>query len=235
VPKSHLAGVQQALWSAGAGVIGEYSKCGFVTEGTGSFEGSAAANPAIGERGRLEEVAEARLEVICPERLVSEALRLLREAHPYEEPACDVYPLAADTSHGGSGRVGVLSAGDGTGAAHKISFAEFLSLVNTKLSVAQLPYVGDLRRSIARVAIACGAGGEFLPAAVSRSCDVLLTGEARFHTCLEARTAGIALVMAGHYATERPAMESLAAALAREFPGISAWASEVERDPIQWR
>ncbi len=231
VPKSHLAGVRQALWSAGAGVIGEYSKCGFVMEGMGSFEGSAATNPAIGERGRLEEVAEARIEVVCPERLVSEALRLLREAHPYEEPACDVYPLAADTSRRGSGRVGILAADAG----HKIPLAEFLALVKSKLAVAQLPFVGDVRRSIARVAIACGAGGEFLPAAVSQSCDVLLTGEARFHACLEARTAGIALVMAGHYATERPAMESLAAALSREFPAITAWASEVERDPIQWR
>jgi putative NIF3 family GTP cyclohydrolase 1 type 2 len=129
----------------------------------------------------------------------------------------------------------VLSAGDGADAAHKISLAEFLALVKSKLAVGPLPFVGDARRSIARVAIACGAGGEFLPAAVSQSCDVLLTGEARFHTCLEARTAGIALVMAGHYATERPAMESLAGALALEFPGISAWASEVERDPIQWR
>jgi putative NIF3 family GTP cyclohydrolase 1 type 2 len=61
-----------------------------------------------------------------------------------------------------------------------------------------------------------------------------LTGEARFHTCLEARTAGIGLVLAGHYATERPAMEYLAGILSHEFPGISVWASQVERDPVQW-
>jgi putative NIF3 family GTP cyclohydrolase 1 type 2 len=84
------------------------------------------------------------------------------------------------------------------------------------------------------VAIACGSGGEFLSAAIARNCDVLLTGEARFHTCLEARGVGIGLVLAGHYATERPAMEHLAAVIASEFPGVTAWASEVERDPVQW-
>ena len=235
VPKANLAAVQRAVWSAGAGIIGEYANCSFVTEGTGSFEGSAAANPAVGERGKLEEVAEARLEVVCPERLVPEALRRLREAHPYEEPAYDVYPLAPQTSRRGSGRMGVLEAADRTGAAHKISLAEFLTLVKSKFPVAELPYVGDLRRSVSRVAIACGAGGDFLPAAIGKSCDVLLTGEARFHTCLEARTAGVGLVMAGHYATERPAMENLAAALSREFPQVSAWASEVERDPVHWK
>jgi dinuclear metal center YbgI/SA1388 family protein len=234
VPKAQLAAVQRAVWSAGAGVIGEYSNCSFVTDGTGSFEGSAAANPAVGERGRLEDVAEARLEVVCPERLVPEALRRLREAHPYEEPACDVYPLADQIGRRGSGRMGVLASAEGGSPAHKISLAEFLALVKAKLPVAQLEYVGDLRRSISKVAIACGAGGEFLPAAIGKSCDVLLTGEARFHSCLEARTAGIGLVMAGHYATERPAMETLAAALSREFPQVSAWASEVERDPVHW-
>lgn len=233
VPREHLVAVQEALWSAGAGVIGEYSKCSFVLDGIGSFEGSAAANPAVGLKERLEQVAEARLEVICPERLVPEALRRLRSAHPYEEPACDVYSLSGSLSSCGAGRIGTVAL-DEPAAAPEMTLADFLELVKARLGISQVSFVGDLRRPVSRVAIACGAGGEFLPAALGNHCDVLLTGEARFHTCLEARTAGMGLVLAGHYASERPALEYLAAVLAEAFPGISAWASEVERDPLQW-
>jgi dinuclear metal center YbgI/SA1388 family protein len=235
VPRPHLTAVQEALWSGGTGVIGEYSKCSFVLEGTGSFEGSPAANPAVGQAQRLETVAEARVEVVCPERLVPEALRRLRGAHPYEEPAYDVYPLKPDNPRRGSGRIGLLprSAAAGTGAPSPL--ADFVALVKTKLAISEAAYTGEPQRPISLVAIACGSGGEFLPASIGKRCDALLTGEARFHTCLEARAAGVGLVLAGHYATERPAMEYLAGVLAREFPGITAWPSEAERDPVQWK
>jgi hypothetical protein len=218
-------------------VIGEYFKCSFVLDGTGSFEGSATAHPAVGQSQQLEHVAEARLEVVCPEGLVGEALRGLRSAHPYEEPAFDVYPLKNDSIRRGAGRMGLLAGANprSAGAASGISLADFLALVKAKLDVSELPFVGDLKQSVSRVAIACGSGGEFLHAAVGKNSDVLLTGEARFHTCLEARTAGIGLVLAGHFATERPAVDYLATVLSRQFPGISAWASQVERDPVQWK
>ena len=231
VPRAHLAAVQEAVWSAGAGTIGEYARCSFVLEGTGTFKGSAASNPAIGQPQRLEHVAEARLEVICPERLVPEALFRLRAAHPYEEPACDVYPLAERNGPLGAGRMGHVAIG---GAAAPPTLSDWLATVKTRLGVTALPYVGDLSQPVSRVAIACGSGGEFLKEAIGGKCDVLLTGEARFHTALEARTAGIGLMLAGHYATERPALEFLASFFVREFPEISAWASDVERDPIQW-
>jgi putative NIF3 family GTP cyclohydrolase 1 type 2 len=87
---------------------------------------------------------------------------------------------------------------------------------------------------VSRVGICCGSGGELLAAAIARGCDAFVTGEARFHTCLEARAAGIGLVLAGHYATERPAMEHLAEILSREFPGTTVQASRAERDPIEY-
>jgi len=226
VPRSHLAAVQTALWEAGAGTIGEYSKCSFVIHGTGTFEGSSLANPAIGQAQRLEEVAEARVEIVCPESLVPEALRRLRSAHPYEEPACDVYPLVPRPSKIGTGRLGEL--------ATPVSLGEFVRQVQKCLGTGPLQLTGDPKQSVSRVAIACGSGGEFLSAAIRRKCDVLLTGETRFHTCLEARGAGIGLILAGHYETERPAMQHLAAVISREFPDVTAWASEVERNPVQW-
>lgn len=112
---------------------------------------------------------------------------------------------------------------------------EFVDLVKTRLQTRSLEHVGNAQRLVRRVAIACGSGGEFLRDAIASGCDVLLTGEARFHAALEAEAAGIGLVLAGHYATERPALERLAERLGQEFPALSATASQVERDPLSWR
>ena len=101
VPESDLAKVSDALFAAGAGVIGQYSKCSFRVAGTGTFHGSDASHPVVGQKGRREEVAEWRLEAICPEAKLEAVTRALRSAHSYEEPAFDIYPLAQDPSRFG--------------------------------------------------------------------------------------------------------------------------------------
>ena len=82
--------------------------------------------------------------------------------------------------------------------------------------------------------MACGSAAEFLDDAARHDCDVLVTGEARFHACLEARAKGVAMILAGHYATERPGVEELAEVIAQHFPGLPATASAVEQDPLRW-
>ncbi len=226
VPQESLESVQHALWAAGAGRIGEYSQCSFSTLGVGTFCGSAATRPAVGQAGRFERVEERRLEVDCPAGRLMVALKNLRLAHPYEEPAYDVYRLEAAEGSAGTGRMGRLPAA--------LPLAQFAELVKLKLRIPRVQIVGEAGRLVERVGIACGAGGELLGAARAEVCDVLLTGEARFHACLEARAAKLGLVLAGHYATERPAMEHLSRRLAAAFPGIAVWASETESDPLQW-
>ena len=94
--------------------------------------------------------------------------------------------------------------------------------------------VGGPQQPVRTVAVACGAAGEFLDPARQLGCDCLLLGEARFHTCLEAEAAGIGLLLAGHFASERFAQESLAEILARRFPELEVWASRQECDPVRW-
>src|SRR5205814_2146553 len=106
VPDSELARVSDALFAAGAGHIGQYSQCSYRLAGTGTFFGSDAANPAVGQKGRREEVSEWRLEIICPEERVSAAIAAMRQAHSYEEPAYDVYRLKTAPSGEGEGRAG---------------------------------------------------------------------------------------------------------------------------------
>jgi hypothetical protein len=94
VPPEALDAVRDALFSAGAGRIGDYERCSWYTEGVGTFLGGSGTNPAVGERGVEERVAELRLETVFPEDRRDEVVSALRRAHPYEEPAFDVYPLA---------------------------------------------------------------------------------------------------------------------------------------------
>lgn len=126
----------------------------------------------------------------------------------------------------GAGRYGDLP--------EPVSLETLIGRAKPLLGVERTWYVGDIELPVQRVAVACGSAAEFLGDAAAAGCDVLLTGEARFHACLEARSLGVALILPGHYATERPAMETLATRLAAAFPQIDVWPSAVETDPVRW-
>ena len=127
----------------------------------------------------------------------------------------------------GAGRCGILP--------EPMSLGDFLEHVKAKLEIDPLQFVGNESLTIEKIGIACGSAAEFLPDAQNKNCQVLLTGEARFHACFEAVALDIALVLAGHYATERPAIERLAEILQKQFPKLDVWASESETDPLNYR
>jgi hypothetical protein len=93
VPEEALDVVREALFAAGAGRIGQYERCSWYGAGTGTFRGGEETSPAVGEAGREQRVPELRLETVFPEERHEDVLAALRRAHPYEEPAFDVYPL----------------------------------------------------------------------------------------------------------------------------------------------
>jgi dinuclear metal center YbgI/SA1388 family protein len=223
VPDSDLGKVSGALFGAGAGVIGRYEQCSFRLAGKGTFFGTDETNPAVGQKGRREEVDEWRLEVVISESKLTTAVQAMRKAHSYEEPAFDIYQLKAGLS-GGEGRIGEL--------AEPTTMGELARRAKAGLNAVSVQVVGDLAKSVRRVAVACGAAGEFLSDSLRSKADVFVTGELRFHDALTARTAGVGVLVPGHYATERPAVEELAAKLAADWPGVAAWASRRERDPL---
>jgi dinuclear metal center YbgI/SA1388 family protein len=225
VPDKDLERVADALFAAGAGAIGQYSQCSFRLAGTGTFFGSEATNPTVGRKGRREEVSEWRLEAVCPEDRLNEAVAAVRRSHSYEEPAFDVYPLHPGAGTRGEGRLGNLAA--------PVPLREFAAAVRQALGTGPVPVVGEPERPVRRVAVVCGSGGDFLPDAARARADVLLTGELRFHDCLEAQARGLALVLPGHYATERPGVEDLARRLGEHFADLEVWPSRRERDPLQ--
>lgn len=224
VPDSDLQRVSDAVFAAGAGVIGQYNECSFRLAGTGTFYGTDSTNPTVGQKGRREEVSEWRLEVLVPESLLGSVVLAMRKAHSYEEPAFDAYPLKPGTD-GGEGRIGELP--------QPVTLGELAARAKQKLNANAAQIVGDPARAVRTVALACGAAGEYLSDAIRRKADAFLTGEVRFHDALTARGANVGLILPGHYATERPAVEDLAAQFAADFPGATAWASRDERDPLQ--
>lgn len=137
-----------------------------------------------------------------------------------------ILPLVPHEEGQGAGRYGWLET--------PLTLTQLAECVKRFLSVQRLQIVGNDDQQVRSVAVACGAAGEFLDAARSAGCDAMLVGETRFHTCLEAEASGIGLLLPGHYASERFAVEFLATMLAEQFPGVEIWASREERDPLRW-
>ncbi|TWU49524.1 Nif3-like dinuclear metal center hexameric protein [Rubripirellula reticaptiva] len=148
-------------------------------------------------------------------------------------------PIAAGTKQVGSSIVAVSSGQtvEGSGRYGRLPSPvtlESLASMAGEVSGGPRPrLVGAADQSVQAVAFACGSGGSFLAAAKRRGCHALVTGEATFHTCLEARSMGIGLVLLGHFHSERFAMERLSEALAAELPDLTVWASRDECDPLQ--
>ncbi|MBX7106677.1 MAG: Nif3-like dinuclear metal center hexameric protein, partial [Gemmataceae bacterium] len=225
VPEADRERVLDAMFQAGAGVIGEYRECSFRLAGTGTFFGSDAANPAVGQKLRREEVAESRVEVVCPRHCVDTVIAAMRSAHSYEEPAYDVYTLLSRESATGSGRIGTLP--------NPITLDALAGRLCAALRCPTLAVHGDAGRAVSRVAVACGAAGEYLSDAVKSQADVFVSGEMRFHEVLAAEAAEVALILTGHYASERFALEWLARWLCEQIPGLHAAASEADADPLR--
>jgi dinuclear metal center YbgI/SA1388 family protein len=137
-----------------------------------------------------------------------------------------IAPLIPHPQGEGAGRWGWL--------AEPASLEALAERLKKFLSIERLQVVGEPGQSVRTVAVACGAAGEFLDAARQNGCDAMVIGEARFHVCLEAESAGIGLLLPGHYASERFAVDCLSAVLAQQFPDVAVWASRRERDPLRW-
>jgi dinuclear metal center YbgI/SA1388 family protein len=150
---------------------------------------------------------------------IAEALNLkgIKPLEPIDDPQ------SAATEGLGTGRCGTVEFA---------SLAELAQRAKSVFNIEALHIVGDIERSLTKVGIACGSAGEFIRCASRQGCDVLITGETRFHTCLEARALGIAMILLGHYASERFALDNLAATLANQFSELTVWASTDEQDPL---
>lgn len=228
VPESHLDQVRSALATAGAGVIGAYRVCSYAGAGEGTFLPGDEASPVTGQRGRLEKVREHRLEMVCSRGALPLAVETLRQFHPYEEPAFDIYELVPEPSRSnGPGRKLVL---DQPATMSEIGRRLRAHLGHARIKVA-VP-VGATDAPLRVIGVVPGAGGSLLEAAAGEGCEVFITGEMKHHDILAAQMRGVRVILAGHTNTERGYLPRLATRLKQALPQASLRISEADGDPL---
>jgi dinuclear metal center YbgI/SA1388 family protein len=223
VPSEHVDAVSSAVFAAGAGRIGRYSSCSFRTPGTGTFFGEAGAQPVVGEAGRLEEAPEVRLETVVPAVRSAAVVEALRRAHPYEEPAFDLVRLAPAAPPRGFGRVGEVPPS---------TARSLVDRVKRQLGVSHVLVAGDLDAQVSRAAVCAGSGGDLVPDAIAACAQFFLTGELRHHDALRAVDAGLVVVCARHWTSERIALGALERGLSERLPGVRVSQSRDDREPL---
>lgn len=218
VPTTDTARVRAALFDAGAGELGDYRECSWTVTGEGQFHPLAGANPTLGAVGHLESVVEDRVEVIAPRSARSAVLRALRAAHPYEEPAFDVFETADFPGSRGLGRIGELP--------QPQTLRDFTARVASALPRTEwgVRAAGDPDRIVRTVAV-CGGSGDSLLDTVSRlGADAYVTADLRHHPADEhLRKGGPALVDVAHWASEQPWCAQAKDVLDARFGGVEGW------------
>jgi len=219
VPDTHVQAVQNAIHKAGAGHIGQYSHCLFMTEGTGTFLPLEGSSPFIGQQGKVENVKEIRMETIVPAKSRRRVVNALLKAHPYEEVAYDLYLLANQGTQYGLGRVGHLAV--------PTNLQNMAETVKMRLQADFVKVAGSPQQRISTVAVCGGSGAGLLHKAIFAGADVLITGDVKYHEAQEAIAAGIALIDAGHFATEQPIVSTLSEYLI-DCANTAKWAVAIE-------
>lgn len=193
VPISNKDSMIESLTQAGAGEIGpNYKDCTYTVEGTGSFTPVNQAHPHIGKLKKMEEVKEARIEVMFPEKLTSEIEKALFASHPYEEPVYDVYTLDNYVDVYGLGRVGNLE--------KAITVEDFAEKIKHTFGVSGLRYIAkDPSQMIQRVAICGGDAGKFYLDAVNKGAQVYITGDVYYHVGHDMLASGLNVIDSGHH------------------------------------
>lgn len=199
VPHDSVDVVVDALAAAGAGRIGDYDRCAWTTAGEGTFTARRGAHPTVGSVGTTERVPEARVEMVLPRARRAAVVAALRTAHPYEEPAFDVYEVAGLPGRRGLGRVGTLSA--------PTTLDRFATAVAAALpaTAAGVRVAGDPDRVVETVAVCGGAGDDLFDDVRRSGADVYVTADLRHHPASESLEHGTpALLDCAHWATEWP-------------------------------
>jgi dinuclear metal center YbgI/SA1388 family protein len=212
VPPAHAEAVQAAVFEAGAGNIGDYSHCSWSVSGIGQFLPHEGASPAVGSVGTVERGPEDRFEVVAPARARAAVLAAMRAAHPFEEPAFDIFALVPLPSDVGLGRIGTLPQPE--------TLRAFVARVGAALPQTSwgVRAAGDPDMPVSRVAVCGGAGDSLLTTAAGADVQAYVTADLRHHPADEHRRAStVALIDVAHWASEFPWCDQAANVLRSHF------------------
>jgi len=225
VPIAYLEQVRSAVFAAGAGEIGNYSECSFATEGSGTFKANDGAKPFIGEIGLRHQESECRFEVILPYWLKSKALNAMQLAHPYEEVAYDLIPLANPNQTVGSGIIGTLP--------EVLSAEDLLQKLADLFKIPCIRHTVTTNRKIEKVAVCGGAGSFLIPNAIAMAADAFITADLKYHEFFDAE-GRMLLADIGHFESEQFTIDLLAEFLSQNFPNFAVLKTGVHTNPVRY-
>jgi len=227
VPVKSTAKVSNAVFAAGAGAIGNYSHCGFGTEGTGTFLPHEGAKPAIGKKGWLEKVEEIRFETIVPAGKLNDVVAAMKKSHPYETPAFDIFKSHDTNMPFGLGRIGEL--------AKPIRIPQIIKRIKKVTGAKAVGLIGDQNRLVRRAAVCAGSCGMIINSVIAAKADLYLTGELKHHQALAAQEAGLTCICLSHTVSERFILKKFARQLQKQIKTITISISKKDADPFKWK
>jgi dinuclear metal center YbgI/SA1388 family protein len=227
VPADSVAEVSNAVFAAGAGFIGNYSHCGFTARGEGSFLPLEGSSPAIGRKGKLEKVPEIRFETIVPAGKLADCIAAMKKAHPYEEPAFDVFKLYNSQNKFGLGRIGKLS--------KPTQLTRIIKRIKRYTGAKKFGIVGKENRLVKKAAVCAGSCGKIINLVIAQKCDLYLTGELKHHQALAAQEAHLTCICLSHSVSERFILKKFAKQLQKQLKQVTIKISKKDADPFKWK
>jgi len=225
VPEEKAEQVRNALFHAGAGIIGNYSECSFNAEGTGTFNGDEDTNPYVGVPGTRHHENEIRIETIYPANIESKLLMALFLAHPYEEVAYDLYTLTNQNQQVGSGMIGELE--------EEMSEEEFLFVIKQNMQARVIRHTALTGKNVKRVAVCGGAGGFLLKHAIKAGADVFITADYKYHEFFDAE-GKLVIADIGHFESEQFTVQLLYDIIQKKFANFAVRLTEINTNPVKY-
>ncbi len=217
--------VRNAMFEAGAGFIGDYDSCSYNTDGMGTFRGLEGTNPFIGTQGKMTVQKEVKIETVVPSYLQNKVIKSMKEVHPYEEVAYDIYPLDNEYEKAGSGMIGDLPL--------EMTQKEFLNMVRENLGCKALRHSDISKKKISKVAVCGGAGSFLIGDAIRSEADAFISSDLKYHDYFGTNK-NLLLVDAGHYETEQFFIDYLYQLLIKKFSTFAISKTMLISNPINY-
>lgn len=225
VPTTHAEAVRSALFSAGAGMMGNYDSCSYNMDGYGTFRAREGANPYCGKTGELHHENETRIEAIFPAYKKNEVVEQMLKVHPYEEPAYDLIKLENPVKNTGSGAIGELMC--------PMDEIDFLERIKSVFRCGTLKHSALTGKKVRRVAMCGGSGSFLIDEAMKAGADIYITAEIGYHDYFRAES-DILLVDAGHYETEQYTKDIFCDIITKKFPNFAVHYTKVGINPVNY-
>ncbi|MDD3321254.1 MAG: Nif3-like dinuclear metal center hexameric protein [Paludibacter sp.] len=225
VPRIHSYAVREALFTAGAGHIGNYDSCSFNVEGLGTFKANDEAQPFVGRINEFHTESEIKIEVILPDYLKFKVLTALLKTHPYEEPAYDLIPLKNSWKQVGTGIVGDLEEPE--------EELFFLNRIKSIFNVPMIRHTNLSGKKVKSIALCGGSGSSFLKNAISVNADVYISGDFKYHEFFEAENR-ILIADIGHFESEQFTKDIFYEIITKKIPTFAVQISDSKTNPINY-